>query len=114
KGSIVLAVTFAAGLGSGVFYERSHRRSHEPVAAGTHDLMHRLTRDLDLDSAQQESVRRILARHQLEVDSTWHALQPHIRTTLDAALTEMGSVLRPEQTERFRQLTAGRHATGRH
>jgi len=73
-----------------------------------------LTRELDLTPAQQERIKQILARHQQDVDSTWHAMQPRVHAALDTALQEVVGVLTPEQATKFRMRMDPRHSESRH
>ena len=115
KGVLLLAVTFAAGAASGVRYERRREPTHD--AAGMHSdqqlhsdhMMQRFTQDLGLDSVQQQAVAAIFTRHQQVIDSTWHAVQPHVHATLDSTLREIAGVLRPGQAAKFRSMIETRH-----
>jgi len=107
KGAALLLVIFAGGVATGISYERRHGRTHQAMSADAHDMVHHLTSELNLDSSQQQVITEILARHQSEVNSTWHAMRPHVRATLDSAYREITAVLRPEQAEKFRRLTGG-------
>ncbi len=112
KGTSLLALTLAAGVTIGVSYERHRTAAHEAVGMDAHDAMHRFTRALDLDAAQQTAIAQILARHQGDVDSTWHAVQPHMRATLDSAQQEIVGVLRPDQVVKYRQMIEATHQAG--
>jgi hypothetical protein len=107
KATVMLVVTFAAGVAIGVAYERSRTPMHEMT--GTHHMMQRLTNDLGLDPAQQQSIAAIFARRQATIDSTWHELQPHVRAAMDSTLREIVDVLRPEQAAKYRKLVETRH-----
>jgi hypothetical protein len=113
KGTLLLAMTLAAGVALGVGYERQRAAAHRAVGADAHDAMHRFTRELDLDSAQQAAIAQILARHQGEVDSTWHALQPHVRAALDSTSQEIMGVLRPDQVVKYREMIEAMHPARR-
>lgn len=112
KGTLLLAMTLAAGVAIGVAYERHRTAAHEAVGMEAHDAMHRFTRALDLDAEQQAAIARILARHQGELDSTWHAVQPHVRATLDSTQQEIVGVLRPDQVVKYRQMMEAAHPAG--
>ena len=56
KGTSLLALTLAAGVTIGVSYERHRTAAHEAVGMDAHDAMHRFTRALDLDAAQQAAI----------------------------------------------------------
>jgi hypothetical protein len=109
KGTLLLAGTLTAGVVIGVSYERSRTPVHEAAGMASHDVLHHFTRELGLDSTQQGAIAAIFARRQGVVDSTWHAVRPHVRATLDSAHHEILRVLRPEQAERFRKMVAARH-----
>ena len=107
KGTLMLVVTLAAGVVIGVAYERSRAPRHDMTA--THHMMQRLTDELWLDSAQQKAIAAIFARRQATVDSTWHALQPHVRAAMDSTLREISEVLRPDQAAKYRKMVETRH-----
>jgi hypothetical protein len=71
--------------------------------------MRHLTRQLALDSAQQQAIAGIFARRQVAVDSTWHALQPHVRAVMDSTLRDIVAVLRPDQVTKYRRMVETRH-----
>jgi len=63
-----------------------------------------LARELDLSSAQRDSVRAIFARHRPETDALWARVRPqfdsikaHMRVEIDAQLT-------PDQRVKHQQL----------
>ena len=113
KGTLLLAVTFAAGIAVGVAVERRRAPRHEPASMQQH-MVGRLTKELQLDSAQQEAVAAILARRQGAVDSSWHALQPHVRATLDSTMRDIFAVLRPDQADKYRKMVQTRHPGALH
>lgn len=108
----MLAVTLAAGVVIGVGYERRRTPAHEGAGMDSHHVMHRLKDDLGLDSAQQKAIAVIFARRQGAVDSTWHAVQPHVRATLDSTLQEIVEVLRPDQAAKYRKMVEAVHHPG--
>lgn len=112
RAALLLAVTLAAGVAVGVAYERHRAVAHQAVGMDAHDAMHHFARELNLDSAQQTAIAQILARHQGEVDSTWHAVQPHVRATLDSTKQEIAGVLRPDQLAKYRSMMESAHPAG--
>jgi len=109
RGASILALTFAAGAATGVGYDRhisSARRSETVDAARVLQHMRLL---LGLDSAQSTAIATILAHHQQAVDSSWRAMQPHVRANLDSTLREIMTVLRPDQVARFREMVHVMH-----
>ena len=114
KGTLLLCITFAAGVAAGVTYERRQLPASLSTNSRDHDPMHHFAQEPDLDAAQRQAISQILANHQADVDATWHAMQPHMRATLDAASQEIIAVLRPDQATKYRQMLDARHATERH
>jgi hypothetical protein len=110
KGSVLLAVAFASGIAVGTTYERRLRLSLPPATAEAHDAIQHLARILDLDAGQQRSVAAILSRRQFEVDAAWHAMQPHMRATLDSTSAEIIAVLRPDQAAKYREMIEAAHS----
>jgi hypothetical protein len=109
KGTLLFAVTLTAGVVIGVAYERHRTPTHEAAGMDSHHVMHRFRQVLGLDSAQQQAIAAILARRQGAVDSTWHAVQPHMRAALDATHQEILGVLRPDQVAKYRKMVAAMH-----
>src|SRR5262245_14724151 len=114
RGTLLLVLVFVAGVSGGILYERQQNHAHESVSPDSHTLLHRLASELELSSAQQEAITQILARHQKDVESTWHDMQPRVHAALDAADQEIIAVLSPEQATKFRELTGRHHESGQH
>ena len=112
KGALLMAITLAAGIAMGIGYERRRAPARDASAMQAHDALHRITHELELDSSQREAMAAILARRQGTVDSTWHAMRPHVRATLDSTLDEIVGILRPDQVARYREMVEGRHPRG--
>ena len=62
KGALLRAITLSAGIAIGVGYERRRAPTHEASAMRSHDVLHRIAHELELDSAQREAIAAILAR----------------------------------------------------
>lgn len=107
RGTLLLVLTLTAGFFIGIGYERHHASTH--VEFGPHHMLDRLTVQLALDSTQAKAIAAILARRQGEVDSTWHAMQPHVRAAMDSTLREILAVLRPEQASKYRSMVQRLH-----
>jgi hypothetical protein len=114
KGTLLLVLVFVAGVSAGILYERQQIHVQESVPADTHTLLQRLATELELAPAQQKAIDQILARHQKDVESTWHEMQPRVHAALDAAEQEIVTVLTPEQAVKFRELIGMHHQPGRH
>jgi hypothetical protein len=112
RGMLLLAVTFASGVALGVAFERRQALPNGAPGLKAHDALHRLNGELNLDSSQHKAITEILARHQKDVDTTWHAMQPHVRATLDSTHQEILDILRPEQAVKFRKMMETMHPAG--
>jgi hypothetical protein len=110
KGAVLLAAAFAGGLAAGVALERRSAPQHASLDGGAHDSMQRLTAELHLDAEQQRAIADVLARHQQDVNAAWHAMQPHVRSTMELAHKEIEDILRPDQAAAFRKMVDARHA----
>lgn len=106
KGTLLLAIAFAAGIAVGVTYERRQGAARAPVATDVHSTVRHLSSELDLDQNQQRAIVDILNRHQPEVDAAWHAMQPHMRAMLNSTSDEIIAVLRPDQADKYRKMIA--------
>lgn len=108
KATLLLAVVFAAGVALGIAYER-RQPAQASAATDSHDTLGYLVSELRLDPAQERAVSEILKKHQAEIDSTWHSIQPHVRSALEATSSEIIAVLRPDQAAKYQQMTDRRH-----
>jgi Spy/CpxP family protein refolding chaperone len=111
---LLLGVTLAAGVALGVSYERRRGMTHEMSGGHAEHIIQQITRELDLDSIQRDTVAKIFARRQSAIDSAWSAVQPHVHATIDSTLREIAGVLKPEQLAKYRRMVEGRHAGAVH
>jgi hypothetical protein len=109
----LLVATLAVGAVMGSAYERRRAEVHASPTGEPH-MLNQLTRELDLDAAQRDSLAAILARHQSEVDSVWRVVHPQMRSTLDATMREITATLRPDQVARFHEVMRSQHAARPH
>src|SRR6266849_4381572 len=63
-----------------------------------------LSRELDLSTAQRDSVRAIFARHRPETDSLWARVRPRFDSIKARMRAEIDAQLTPEQRTRHQQL----------
>ena len=110
KGTLMLGLTFTAGVLAGVSYERRRPPAHHDSRADAQHVLGRLRDQLGLDSGQERTIAAILARRQQTVDSTWHLMQSHVYATMDSAHQEILRVLRPDQAAKYRSLVGRTHA----
>ena len=66
---LLLGVTLAAGVALGVSYERRRGMTHEMAGGHAEHMIQQITRELDLDSIQRDTVAKIFARRQSAIDS---------------------------------------------
>ena len=99
------ALSFAAGTAAG----RMTRRASRVGVMDPDVVVASLTRDLQLDTAQQRVIRAIFERHQHAVDAAWASVQPHVRAAIDSSQMEVLDVLRADQRGRFLALVRSAH-----
>ena len=94
--SIVVLVTFVAGLCAGIFVDRvwMHRmRGPHPPRFASRMMVERLDRHLDLTDAQRAKIQQIIEQH-----------HGHIGKEIEAANAEIDLVLTPEQRRKFAKM----------
>ena len=87
--------------------------ARQPHNRDPHAMVVYLTKKLGLSAAQQDSVRTVLERHRMEMDSIWRATRPRLDSLRRVMQVEIEAYLTPTQQERFRELAA-RHERQRH
>jgi len=65
-----------------------------------------LGENLDLSSAQRDSVRGILERHRGDMDAIWQEVAPRYETMRSQIRSEIRTQLTPEQQRQYAHLTA--------
>lgn len=110
RATLLLCVTLIAGVALGVGYERRRGMTHDMSSGHAEHMIQQITRDLDLDSIQRDTVAKIFARRQSAIDSAWSAVQPRVHASIDSTLREIAGVLRPDQLAKYRRMVEGRHA----
>jgi Spy/CpxP family protein refolding chaperone len=102
---LLAAVFVAGGLAGWGGREAAERDDRGPRRGGGPDaLVKYLSRELDLSSAQRDSVRAIIARHRPETDSLWARVRPRFDSIKARMRTEIDAQLTPEQRARHQQL----------
>lgn len=77
--------------------------SPEAAAERREWMIKRLTRELDLTSAQQKAIDSIMASNEAEFQAIEQEMRPRMRAFLDRSRAQIDSVLTPEQQEQFRR-----------
>lgn len=73
----------------------------------------RLTEELTLTAAQQDSVRSVLDRHRPEMDSMWQEVRPRFDSVRTIMRGEIRAQLSPEQQQKYQQLIERRERESR-
>jgi hypothetical protein len=71
------------------------------AAERRHDMVRRLTRELDLTTAQQQAVDSIMAQNEVEFQLLEKDMRPRMRAFLIRTRAQLDSVLTPAQREKF-------------
>lgn len=72
------------------------------------DAVAYLTQQVGLSKAQQDSVRNVLERHRMGMDSIWRATRPRVDSLRQSMQIEIEEQLTPAQQRRFRETLAQR------
>jgi Spy/CpxP family protein refolding chaperone len=117
RGAIVLGLVFALGAGTGgavafAIVRSGHARVMAEGGAFEQHRAHGLARRLDLDAAQEEKVRAILAKDGVDSRGLYKDMlercgQP-LREQKERADAEIRALLRPDQQQKFDALLAER------
>lgn len=104
---------FLAGCICGAFIVNLYRLSVENRIAHSRDLIievavYKMGQDLDLDEAQQESVRTILRGARSEVFELTKDLQPRFQEIFERTQGRIRDTLTAEQREKFDKVVAER------
>ena len=109
---LLLLAAFLAGAGLGLVLGQRIGGGHHRHS-GPRDHLSRLTRELDLTPAQQESVRVVLDRHRPGFDSVWAESRPRYETLRARVRSDIRARLGPEQQARYDSIIQRRDAERR-
>jgi Heavy-metal resistance len=102
---LLAAVFVAGGLAGWGGREASERDQRGPGGRrGPDALVNYLSRELDLSSAQRDSVRAIIARHRPETDTLWARVRPQFDAIKARLRAEIDAQLTPAQRAKHQQL----------
>jgi len=109
----VLLVFLLGALAGASVVHRVGRQSVEAVLSGrggaTVDLVvRRLSRSLDLDSAQQDQVRAIVTETRRDIVEIRKPVQGQVEATFERSRVRVRAILRPGQQEKFDRIQAER------
>ena len=111
RAASLLAAVFLVGLLTGAGVSAWADRAgddHGGRARGPKGYLARLTDELDLTAAQQDSVRAILDRYEPSFDSLWHETRPRFETLRAGVRSEVRTQLTPEQRTEYDALVERR------
>src|SRR5881394_4612911 len=100
----LLAAVFVAGGLAGWGGREAVERDGRGPRRGPDAMVAYLSRELDLSSAQRDSVRAIFARHRPETDSLWARVRPRFDSIKARIRGEIDAQLTPAQRARHEQL----------
>jgi len=101
----LLATAFLAG-GAAGWGLRSWTAARRDTEGTPQVMVARLTKQLGLSAAQQDSVRTVLERHRIDVDSIWRLTRPRMDSLRRLMQAEIEEQLTLSQQHRFRDLVA--------
>ncbi len=102
----LLIVVFAAGVAVGWGGRRWTHAGPAPRYREARAMVDFLTKELNLSSAQQDSVRAILRRHRPELDTLWHLVHPRMDSLRAVMHREIDAQLTTSQRTRYHALVA--------
>jgi hypothetical protein len=102
----LLATAFAAGGAAGWGLRDWALATRETEGRDPQRMVAHLTKQLGLSAAQQDSVRTVLERHRIDVDSVWRVTRPRMDSLRRLMQAEIEEQLTLSQQRRFRELVA--------
>jgi Spy/CpxP family protein refolding chaperone len=102
---LVAAMSFGALIG-GIAVSVAEHRGVGPATHrhGRDGFMARLTEELELTTAQQDSIRTVLDRHRPEMDSMWQEVRPRFDSVRTVMRGEIRAQLTSEQQAKYQQM----------
>lgn len=104
---LLAAVFIAGGLAGWGGHEAAEREDRGPRGRGRGNpdaIVAYLSKELDLSSAQRDSVRAIFARHRPETDALWTQVRPRFDSIKTRVRAEIDAQLTPDQRAKHQQL----------
>lgn len=104
--TLLVAAMSVGALVGGIAVSAAEHRGDGPANHnhGRDGYVARLTDELSLTAAQQESVRAVLDRHRPEMDSMWQEVRPRFDSVRTIMRGEIRAQLSPEQQQKYQQL----------
>jgi Spy/CpxP family protein refolding chaperone len=104
--TLLVAAMSVGALVGGIAVSVAEHRGTGPASHnhGRDGYVARLTDQLSLTAAQQDSVRAVLDRHRPEMDSMWQEVRPRFDSVRTIMRGEIRAQLSPEQQQKYQQL----------
>jgi hypothetical protein len=104
----LLAIVLAAGVTAGWTAARWRSSCEGRKGHGPEGMVSYLTDELNLNPAQQDSVRAVLARHRPALEAIWKEVHPRYEAIRARVRAEITAQLSPDQQARYQRLIAER------
>jgi Spy/CpxP family protein refolding chaperone len=101
---LLAAVFVAGGLAGWGGREAAERDGAHPRGRNPEAIVAYLSKQLDLSTAQRDSVRAIFARHRPETDALWAQVRPRFDSIKTRVRAEIDAQLTPAQRSKHQQL----------
>lgn len=112
-GLLLAAAAVGAALGAAATSYAEHRERDSRGRGGRDGYVDRLTAELTLTAAQQETIRGILLRTEPVMDSMWREIRPRFDSIRLSVRSEIKAQLTPDQLTRYEVMLARRDSTYR-
>jgi Spy/CpxP family protein refolding chaperone len=102
---LLLAVFALGAVAGGVGVSVAEHRGQDAGRSrtGRDGYLTRLTTELSLTAAQQDSVRAIMTRHEPAMDSMWREMRPRFDSLRGVVRGEIMAQLNPEQQGKYQE-----------
>lgn len=99
---IAFVLGIVAGIGGLALYHRPHGKDSRP--SGSSSYLSRLSRDLDLTTAQRDTVGVLLKSYEPRMDAIWQDIRPRFETLRGELRSDINAHLTPDQQRRYAEL----------
>ena len=105
---LVAAAVVGGVIGAWATSYLEHHGRHGPGRGGREGYVERMTTELNLTPAQQDSIRVILQRFEPGMDSLWRGLRPRFDSLRQVARSAIVAQLDPVQQQKYQAMHARR------
>jgi len=100
----LLAAALVVGGGAGWAARGTSVRRCTPKFRDTAGMVELLTKELNLSTAQQDSVRAVFRRHRAQMEAIWRSVHPRYDSLRAVFESEINAQLTPDQQRRHHEL----------